>query len=57
MSKTRWVIEPTYSSIKRWFESEGKTLYKVLARMHDQPIIEDMAHNLYRSPGIIIRYL
>ncbi|XOD67492.1 MAG: hypothetical protein ACMUEL_05995 [Flavobacteriales bacterium Tduv] len=28
--------------------------YKGLAPLHAQPIMEDMAHNLYRTPGIIM---
>ncbi|XOD68252.1 MAG: hypothetical protein ACMUEL_07310 [Flavobacteriales bacterium Tduv] len=42
--------------MKRWFES-GKARYKGLARLHVQHLMEAMAHNLYRSPGIIIRSL
>ncbi|XOD66963.1 MAG: transposase [Flavobacteriales bacterium Tduv] len=54
MSKTRWVVEPIFSSIKRWFFS-GKARYKGLIHVHVQHLMEAMAHNLYRSPGIIIR--
>ncbi|XOD67840.1 MAG: hypothetical protein ACMUEL_08070 [Flavobacteriales bacterium Tduv] len=38
---------------KRWFGS-GKDRYKGLARVHDQLLMKDMAHNLYRSLGIIM---
>ncbi|XOD67523.1 MAG: transposase [Flavobacteriales bacterium Tduv] len=54
MSKTRWVVEPIFGSIKRWFGS-GKASYKGLARVHAQHLMEAMAHNLYRAPGIIMR--
>ncbi|XOD67215.1 MAG: transposase [Flavobacteriales bacterium Tduv] len=33
MNKTQWVVEHTFSSIKRWFGS-GKDLHKGLARVH-----------------------
>ncbi|XOD67021.1 MAG: transposase [Flavobacteriales bacterium Tduv] len=33
MSKTRWVVERTFGSIKRWFGSV-KARYKGLARVH-----------------------
>ncbi|XOD67144.1 MAG: transposase [Flavobacteriales bacterium Tduv] len=39
MSKTRWVVECTFGSIKRWFRS-GKACYKVLARVHAQHLME-----------------
>ncbi|XOD67822.1 MAG: transposase [Flavobacteriales bacterium Tduv] len=35
MSKTRWVVERTFISIKRWFRS-GKARYKGLARVPAQ---------------------
>ncbi|XOD67068.1 MAG: transposase [Flavobacteriales bacterium Tduv] len=54
MSKTRWVVERTFRSIKRWFGSD-KALYKGLTRVHAQLLMEAIAHNLYRSLGIIMR--
>ncbi|XOD67290.1 MAG: transposase [Flavobacteriales bacterium Tduv] len=48
------IVERTFSRIKRWFGSE-KVRYKVLAPVHAQPLMEAMAHNLYRAPGIIMR--
>ncbi|XOD67716.1 MAG: transposase [Flavobacteriales bacterium Tduv] len=39
MSKTQWVVERTFGSIKRWFGS-GKARYKGLAHVHAQPLIE-----------------
>ncbi|XOD67420.1 MAG: transposase [Flavobacteriales bacterium Tduv] len=53
MSKTQWVVKRAYSSIKRCF-GVGKARYKGLARVHVQHLMEDMAHNLYRAPGIIM---
>ncbi|XOD67854.1 MAG: hypothetical protein ACMUEL_08145 [Flavobacteriales bacterium Tduv] len=32
MSKTRWVVERTFGSIKRWFGSGKGSPYKGLAR-------------------------
>ncbi|XOD68196.1 MAG: transposase [Flavobacteriales bacterium Tduv] len=51
VSKTRWVVERTFGSIKRWFGS-GKDRYKVLARVHAQHLMEAITHNLYRSPAL-----
>ncbi|XOD66746.1 MAG: hypothetical protein ACMUEL_01480 [Flavobacteriales bacterium Tduv] len=38
----------------RWFGSR-KARYKGLARVYAQHLMEDMVHNLYRSPCIIMR--
>ncbi|XOD67910.1 MAG: hypothetical protein ACMUEL_08470 [Flavobacteriales bacterium Tduv] len=32
----------------------GKPCYKGLARVHTQHLMEDITHNLYRFPGIIM---
>ncbi|XOD67507.1 MAG: transposase [Flavobacteriales bacterium Tduv] len=56
MSKNRWVVERVFGSIKRWF-GLGKARYKRLTRVYTQHIMKAMAHNLYRSPGIIMSYL
>ncbi|XOD67416.1 MAG: transposase [Flavobacteriales bacterium Tduv] len=53
MSKTGWVVERIFGSINRRFGS-GKDRYKGLARVHAQHLMEAMAHNLYRSRGIIM---
>ncbi|XOD66901.1 MAG: transposase [Flavobacteriales bacterium Tduv] len=53
VSKPRWVVEPIFGSIKRWFVSK-KDRYKELARVHAQNLMEAMAHNLYHSFGIIM---
>lgn len=52
IGKTRFKVERTFGSIKRWFNS-GTARYKGLAKMHTQNIMEAIAYNLYRSPGII----
>lgn len=52
IGKTRFKVERTFGSIKRWFNSTCAR-YKGEAKMHTQNLIEAMAHNLYRSPGII----
>lgn len=52
IGKTRFKIERTFGSIKRWFNS-NYARYKGLAKTHTQHLLEAMAYNLYRSPGII----
>ena len=51
--KTRYKVERTFGSIKRWFRG-GKARYKGLQKTHTQNLIESMAYNLYRSPGLIL---
>ncbi|XOD68224.1 MAG: transposase [Flavobacteriales bacterium Tduv] len=53
--KSPWVVERTFGSIKRWF-GLGKACHKGLARVHAQLIMEAMVNNLYRIPGIIMRF-
>jgi IS5 family transposase len=53
VGKTRYKVERTFGGIKRWF-SGGVARYKGMAKMHSQNVIEAMAYNLYRSPGIIM---
>ena len=52
IGKTRFKVERTFGSIKRWFNSTH-TRYKGIAKTHTQNIIEAIAHNLYRAPGIV----
>lgn len=52
IGKTRFKIERTFGSIKRWFNSTHAR-YKGIQKMHTQNLMEAMAYNLYRSPGII----
>lgn len=51
--KIRFKVERTFGSIKLWFNST-KARYRGLTKMHTQNIMEAMAYNLYRSPGIIV---
>ena len=53
ISLYRYVIERTFGSIRRWF-SGGTARYVGLAKTHAQHILEAIAHNLYRAPGIIV---
>ena len=53
IGKTRFKIERTFGSIKRWFNSTC-CRYIGLEKMHTQNLMESMAYNLYRSPGIIM---
>ena len=52
IAKTRFKVERTFGSIKRWF-SGGTARYRGIKKMHTQNLIEAMCYNLYRSPGII----
>ena len=51
--KVRYKIERVFGSIKRWFNS-GNARYRGLAKTHTQHLMEAMAYNLYRSPGIVM---
>jgi len=52
ISKKRWVIERTFGSIRKWFKSTH-TRYKGMAKTHGQHVMEAIAHNLKRSPGLV----
>jgi len=52
ISKTRWVVERTFGSLKRWFGS-GVTRLKGKDKVHSIHVIEAIAHNLKRSPGLV----
>ena len=49
ISKTRWVVEWTFGSLKRWFGS-GTTRLKGKDKFHSIHVLEAIAHNLKRSP-------
>ena len=51
ISKTRYKIERTAGSMKRWFGA-GIARYVGLAKTHTQHLMEAIAYNLYRTPGI-----
>jgi IS5 family transposase len=52
IGKTRFKVERTFGSIKRWFMG-GVARYRGIEKMHTQNIMEAICYNLYRSPGII----
>lgn len=52
VGKVRYKVERTFGSINCWFNSR-QARYKGLAKMHTQHLMEAMAYNLYRTPGII----
>ncbi|PDP63604.1 transposase, partial [Porphyromonas gingivalis] len=53
ISPIRSTIERTFGSIRRWFHG-GRCRYRGLAKTHTQNILESIAFNLYRTPGIIM---
>lgn len=54
ISKTRYKVERTAGSMKRWFRA-ATARYVGLAKTHTQHLMEAMAYNLYRSPGIVVK--
>jgi len=54
ISKTRYKIERTAGSMKRWFGA-GIARYIGLAKTHTQHLMEAIAYNLYRAPGIVAK--
>ena len=52
IGKTRFKVERSFGSIKQWFQG-SKAPYRGIAKMHTQNLMQAMAYNLYRSPGII----
>ncbi|WP_329903762.1 IS5 family transposase [Porphyromonas pogonae] len=55
ISPIRSTIERTFGSICRWFHG-GRCRYRGLAKAHTQNVIESIAFNLYRTPGIIVSH-
>jgi transposase, IS5 family len=53
VGKTRFKIERTFGGVKRWFNANCAR-YRGLEKMHTQNLMEAIAYNLYRSPGIIM---
>ena len=53
ISKQRYKVERTCGGMKRWFGA-GKARYVGLSKTHSQHVLEAIAYNLYRSPGIIM---
>lgn len=52
VGKTRFKVERTFGGIKRWFQG-GEARYRGIEKMHSQNLMEAIAYNLYRSPGIL----
>lgn len=54
ISRTRYKAERTIGSMKRWFRA-ATARYIGLAKTHTQHLMEAIAYNLYRSPGIVAK--
>jgi len=54
ISKTRYKVERTAGSMKRWFGA-ATARYMGLAKTHTQHLMEAIAYNLYRAPGIAVK--
>jgi len=52
IGKTRFKVERTFGGINRWFNSTCAR-YRGILKMHIQNVMEAIAYNLYRSPGIV----
>jgi len=52
ISKQRYVVERTFGGMVRWFGA-GRARYKGMARVHGQHVMEAIAYNLKRSPGLL----
>lgn len=53
ISRIRYRVERTFGSMRRWFGG-GIARYVGLGKTHAQHIMEAMAYNLYRTPGVIV---
>ena len=53
ISKTRWVVERTFGSIKKWFGG-GIARYMGLKKTHTQHVLQAIAYSLKRAPVIIV---
>lgn len=53
ISKQRYKVERTFGGMVRWFGA-GKARYVGLAKTHTQHIMEAIAYNLYRTPGLVM---
>ncbi len=52
ISKTRYRVERTFGGMRRRFRA-GTARYAGKAKTHAQHLMEAMAYNLYRAPGIV----
>ncbi len=53
ITQHRYPIERSFGGIKRWFKS-GVARYAGLEKTHTQHLMEAIAYNLKRSPGIVM---
>ncbi len=53
VSKQRYVVERTFGGMCRWFGS-GIARYKGLIKVHGQHVMEAIAYNLKRAPGLSV---
>lgn len=53
ISKNRYKVERTFGGMTRWF-GVGEARYVGLKKTHTQHVMEAIAYNLYRSPGIVM---
>ena len=53
IGRSRHKIERVFGSIKRWF-GRLEARYVGLSKTHGQHVLEAMAYNLYRLPGIVM---
>jgi len=53
ITQHRYPIERSFGGIKRWFNS-GVARYVGLEKTHTQHLMEAIAYNLKRSPGIVM---
>ncbi|MDP2693177.1 MAG: IS5 family transposase [bacterium] len=53
ISKQRYKVERTFGGMSRWFGA-GIARYKGKAKTHGQHVMEAIAHNLKRSPGLAL---
>ncbi|WP_430817965.1 transposase [Carboxylicivirga sp. N1E11] len=53
MSKDRYKVERTFGGMSRWFGA-GIAKYVGLEKTHTQHVMEAIAYNSFRSPGIIM---
>jgi IS5 family transposase len=53
ISQDRYKVERTFGGMKRWFGA-GIARYVGIEKTHTQHVMEAIAYNLYRSPGIVM---
>jgi transposase, IS5 family len=53
VSQVRFKVERTFAGITRWFKA-GMARYVGKEKTHTQHLMEAIAYNLYRSPGIVM---